>query len=88
MASMPLDSEDTCEMKHSFYSLLLWEDSYPVHPKIVFSHNGAADTGEHPTVFQRKKQLVPGSALYNKMPGSLHRELPEGIHLQNNYNGQ
>ena len=31
-------------MKQSSCSPLLWEDNYP---RIVCSHNGAADTGEH-----------------------------------------
>ena len=42
---------------------------------IVYSHNGAADTGEHPTVFPRQ---TTGSTLHDwqaKEPSMSHREL-------------
>ena len=42
-------------MKHSIYSPLLWEDKYP---RIVYSHNGAADTGENSTLVFQDIQLL------------------------------
>ena len=59
-------------MKHSFSSPLLWEDKYP---RIVYSHNSAAETGEHSVPRHTDTAgIAPCETAAGKLTGMSHKE--------------